>query len=269
MTVRRLLVPLAVVAVLLTGCAADAPHDPPGGPRLPPVGAGLDYQLGGAYDPPAGVEIVVRDRGAASLDGLYSVCYVNGFQTQPGELHTWPGDLLLRDSAGDLVFDPDWPDEAIVDTRKTDEVAAIVGPWIRACAADAFDAVEFDNLDTYTRSGGALTRADAVALATRLVEIAHEVGLAAGQKNAAEDAQLFHDRAGFDFAVVEECASYNECGAYTAVYGDHVLAVEYPDALPRPWNDVCADPATPASIVLRDRDLATPADAAYAFATCD
>ncbi len=268
MTVRRLLVPLAAAVLLIAGCAAEAPYDPPGGPQLPPAGAALDYQLGGAYDPPDGVEIVARDRSAASLDDVYSICYVNGFQTQPGEQGIWPSDLLLHDTSGDVVFDPDWPDEAILDTRKTDEIAAIVGPWIRECAADGFAAVEFDNLDTYTRTDGALTRSDAVALATRLVGIAHEVGLAAGQKNAAEDAQVLRDRAGFDFAVVEECAAYDECAAYTAVYGERVLAIEYADTLPRPWSEVCDDPATPASIVLRDRNLVAPSDPDYVFDVC-
>ncbi|MDJ1113124.1 endo alpha-1,4 polygalactosaminidase [Microbacterium dauci] len=266
---RRTVAALAAVALLLTGCAAQPPHDPPGGIPLPPVGGDLDYQLGGAYNPPEGVEIVGRDRAAASVDDVYSVCYVNGFQTQPGELDAWPEELLLHDADGEIVFDPDWPDEAILDTRQVDEIAAIVGPWIRDCASDGFDAVEFDNLDTYTRTDGALSRDDAVALATRFVETAHDVGLAAGQKNAAEDAATLHARAGFDFAVVEECAAYQECGAYTEVYGDHVLAIEYPDNAPRSLEEVCADPETPASVVFRDRDLVTPDDPAYLFERCD
>src|SRR5687767_9981474 len=52
---------------------------------LPPVDAPIDYQLGGAYEPPDGVEIVSRDRGAAPASGLYNLCYVNGFQIQPDE----------------------------------------------------------------------------------------------------------------------------------------------------------------------------------------
>ncbi|MCO7202146.1 endo alpha-1,4 polygalactosaminidase [Microbacterium sp. CnD16-F] len=271
MTVRRTLLLLAVTAGLLTGCAGQSPppHDPPAGPHLPSTGGHLDYQLGGAYDLPDGVEIVVRDRAAASVDDLYSVCYVNGFQTQPGELDAWPDDLLLRDDDGEPVIDPDWPDEVILDTRQADEIAKIVGPWIRDCASDGFDAVEFDNLDTYTRTDGALTRDDALDLATLLVDTAHDVGLAAGQKNAAEDASLLHSRAGFDFAVVEECAAYDECSAYTEVYGDHVLAIEYTDNLPRQWDEVCADPETPTSVVLRDRDLVTSDDPAYVFETCE
>ena len=235
---------------------------------LPPAGATPDYQLGGAYDPPAGVGIVARDRTAPPAGGIYSICYVNAFQTQPGELADWPVALLLTGESGDIVYDPDWPDEAIIDTRDAAGVAAMVTPWISGCADDGFDAVEFDNLDTYTRTDGALTRDDNLAVAQLLVQAAHEAGLAAGQKNAAEDASLLRDRAGFDFAVTEECAAYDECGAYTAVYGNAVIAIEYTENLPRPFATVCSADGIPRSIVLRDRDLTTPGNPAYVFETC-
>src|SRR6185369_6484365 len=57
--------------------------------ELPPVNAKADYQLGGAYPPPAGVMVVSRDRLAARVDGLYNICYVNGFQIQPDEESYW------------------------------------------------------------------------------------------------------------------------------------------------------------------------------------
>ncbi len=246
--------------------------------ELPPTGASFDYQLGGAYEPPFGVEIVVRDRLATPSDGRYSICYVNAFQTQPGELDVWPDDLLLHNAGGALVYDPDWPDEALVDTREADRIIAIVAPWITGCADAGYDAVEFDNLDTYTRTEGLLSRADNLALATALVNIAHDVGLAAAQKNAAEDAALLHSQAGFDFAIAEECVAYDECDAYTAVYGDHVLAVEYTDSGSRSADDgtgpraslteICVSPGRPASLVLRDRALATPTESGYVFALC-
>jgi hypothetical protein len=229
-----------------------------------------DYQLGGAYDPAEGVGIVGRDRRAEPADDRYSICYVNGFQTQPGELDGWPEDLLLH-SDGETVFDPDWPDEALVDTSTADRrerIAAIVTPWIAGCAEAGFDAVEFDNLDSYSRSDGALSLDDNLALATALVAAAHTAGLAAGQKNAAEDAAVLHAEAGFDFAVTEECAAYDECGAYTDVYGDHVIDIEYTDQLPRPFKELCTDDDAPASMVLRDRDLVTPDHEEYVFATC-
>lgn len=252
---------LVVTAVsVLAGCAA-APQI-----TLPPVGGTPDYQLGGAYPPASVVDIVVRDRRDDPDPERYSICYLNAFQTQPGELGAWPGDLLLQGSDGEPVFDPDWPDEAIVDTRDAAAVAAVVTPWIRGCADDGFDAVEFDNLDTYTRTDGALTRDDNLAVATLLVRAAHDAGLAAGQKNAAEDTGMLHDQAGFDFAVAEECGAYDECAAYTDVYGDRVIAIEYTDNLPAPFAELCA--RLPASAVLRDRALTTPDDDAYVFGIC-
>lgn len=196
---------------------------------------------------------------------------MNGFQTQPGERESWPDDLLLH-SGGEPVFDPDWPDEALLDTSTDDRrqrVADIVAPWIEGCAEAGFDAVEFDNLDSYTRSDGALTFDDNLALAGLLVDVAHASNLAAGQKNAAEEAALLRERAGFDFAVVEECGAYDECAAFTDVYGDAVIDIEYADELPRSFAEMCADDESPASMVLRDRDLVTPDDGAYVFEICD
>lgn len=258
-----------LLALALAGCAQASAPDASDA-ALPPAGATPDYQLGGGYDPADGVGIVGRDRSDEPADGLYSVCYVNGFQTQPGELESWPRDLVLQ-RGGEPVFDPDWPDEALLDTSTDDRrqrIAETVGAWIEGCATSGFDAVEFDNLDSYTRSHDALTLDDNLALATLLVDVAHASGLAAGQKNAAEDAVVLHERAGFDFAVVEECAVYEECGVYAAVYGDAVIDIEYSDELPRSFDEMCADPESPASMVLRDRDLVTPDVEGYVFETC-
>ena len=269
---------VAGVGIAVAACAnqpaetSAAPSSPstPLSASPPPAATPVDYQLGGAYPPDPRVGIVARDRTAASADGVYSICYLNAFQTQPGEREEWADDLVLRQDGTD-VMDPDWPDEALLDTRSDDarqRIAARVGEWIDGCQAAGYDAVEFDNLDTYTRSDGLLSAEDNLALATLLVERAHHAGLAAGQKNAAEDAERLRAEAGFDFAVVEECAYYRECAAYTDVYGDAVVAIEYTDAIDRPFEDLCADPAVPASLVLRDRDLTTPGDADYAFEIC-
>lgn len=281
----RLALPVAVGVIAATaslaGCAAPD-QDPRGSTpspslsseaaiTLPPAGASPDYQLGGAYDPASGVGIVARDRGAEPAAGTYSICYVNGFQTQPGELELWPASTLLRDAAGGVFIDPDWPDEVLLDTSThgaREEILARVSDWIAGCASAGFDAVEFDNLDSYTRSGGALTFEDNLALASALVETAHEHGLAAGQKNAPDDAAALRERAGFDFAITEECSVFNECDAYTDVYDDRVIAIEYTDALPRPFAEMCADPAAPASMVLRDKPLGSPGDDGYAFELC-
>ncbi len=255
---------LVVLTLALTACAA-----PQGGPAAFPAGAVADYQLGGAYPPPAGVTVVTRDSLEAPASGLYSICYVNGFQTQPGA--DWPDDLVVLDAAGDRVVDPNWPDENIIDistAEKRSQAAERLFPAIDGCGDKGFDAVEFDNLDSYTRSGGVLTLDDAVAFATLLVDRAHAEGLAAGQKNTGELGTRGRDDIGFDFAVVEECDQFEECASFTDVYGERVIDIEYTDELRRPFDEVCADAATPSSTILRDRDLTPEGSADYVYEHC-
>lgn len=239
---------------------------------MPPVDARFDYQLGGAYPPPVGVAVVERDSTEPPAAGVYGICYVNAFQTQPDAADWWLAnhpELVLR-SGGTPVVDPGWPDEYLLDTSsraRRAAIAEVVGSTIQACAAAGYDAVELDNLDSYTRSGGRLSAEDALDLAGRLVAIGHEAGLAVAQKNAAELASRAR-AVGFDVVIAEECHRWDECAAYTEVYGSLVLDVEYTDDLRGSWAEVCADPQTPASVVLRDRDLVAPGDPAYAYGHC-
>ncbi|MFO0633544.1 MAG: endo alpha-1,4 polygalactosaminidase [Nannocystaceae bacterium] len=235
---------------------------------LPPADGGLDYQLGGAYPPPRGTMIVSRDRHDAPADGLYNVCYVNGFQAQPDEESFWLDqhpELVLRDGNGDPVVDQVW-DEMLLDTS-TDEkrtaLAAIMGEWIAGCGDDGYDAVEIDNLDSYSRSQGLLTQDDAVATMALFSAAAHDVGLAIAQKNSTEILDRA-DEMGTDFAVAEECSTYDECGDYVGVYGDAVLMIEYDAA---DFDKGCTDwPGY--SIVLRDVELSTPGGGGYVYDAC-
>lgn len=266
--VRRLSVALLVSASLLA-CGCSAAVSPNANVQLPPAEAVADYQLGGAYAPDPAVGIVVRDSTEQPADGVYSVCYVNGFQSQPGA--AWPAELLLTDATGEPLIDPDWPDEHILDIStagKRADAAARIGETVELCESKGFLAVEFDNLDSYTRSGGQLALRDTIAFATLLVDIAHANGLAAGQKNTVELGSRGRDEVGFDFAVAEECDQYRECEAYTDVYGDAVIAIEYTDELRRPFEQVCNAPSTPETTVLRDRDLASAGDPDHHFEFC-
>lgn len=234
---------------------------PPPAVELPPLHAGFDYQIGGAYPPPTGVRIVSRDRSAAPAPGLYNICYVNAFQIQPGEEKQWPADLLLRDGRGKTVVDSDW-DEVLLDIRtpaKRKRAAARVNQWIDGCADKGFDAVEPDNYDSYTRSRNLLTAADATAFITLLSAHAHARHLAIGQKNTVELAGL-RKRAGLDFAVAEECGEYDECGAYAKAFDDRVVVIEYTD---RGLRKACSGFGDRLSIVRRDVMVSTPGDADY------
>lgn len=246
---RRLLtLSVCLLALLLTTPALAAPSsvDPL------PTGTDVDYQLGGVRSVPDHVGVVVRDRRASPVEGRYNVCYVNGFQTQPDERRFWRDHrrLVLKDD-GRLVEDEAWG-EWLLDVRtraKRADLARIVGRWVRGCAVDGFDAVEYDNLDSFTRSHGLIPRRAALAFAALLVRAAHDAGLAAGQKNlAGYDGSAI----GFDFAVAEECGRYRECASYVDHYGDRVLAIEYRRTDFR-WT--CSHVGDRLAVVLRDRDL--------------
>lgn len=235
---------------------------------LPPTNAPVDYQLGGAYTLPGGVQIVSRDRNATPAAGAYNICYVNGFQIQPDEESLWLSqhpELILRDGAGKPVIDADW-NEMLIDistASKRTAVAAVVGEWIEGCANAGFDALEIDNLDTFTRSGGRLTEANAIVMMKMFSDIAHAHGLAVAQKNSAE---LAANKAqmGTDFVVAEECNRYGECGDYMSAYGNHVIVIEYRQA---DFDQGCKN-FPELSIVLRDRNLVKPSQPGYVFAGC-
>ncbi|MFC9916245.1 endo alpha-1,4 polygalactosaminidase [Streptomyces sp. NPDC059862] len=235
----------------------------------PPAHGAFDYQLGGAYEPPAGTRTVVRDREARPAKGVYSVCYVNAFQAQPQELSWWRkrhDDLLLHDREGAEIVDQDWG-EALLDistSAKRSRLAVIVGEWIDSCAVDGFQAVEPDNLDSYTRSEGLLDRRDAAAFAELLADRAHASGLAVAQKNTAELTSQ-DKRIGFDFAVAEECGRHDECGVYEEAYGPHVLAVEYRAA---DFDATCKHWGHKLSVLLRDRDLRRADEHGYLYRAC-
>jgi len=267
---------LAVGLVALTGCVVSSPPDLPttSSGRVLPEGT-ADYQLGGAYEAAAGVSIVVRDATEAADPDRYSICYINGFQTQPSERDAWMTnhpELVLRGAEGEPVIDANWPDEMLLDTstpQNREAIAAIHGATLEGCLGSSYSAVEFDNLDSYLRSDSALTEDDNIALATLMVDRAHELGLVAGQKNAVELAERGRDEVGFDFAVTEECAVFDECAGYTDVYGPEVIAIEYSDDVTlQRFAEICADPATPQKTILRDRDLVTAGSPEYVFAAC-
>ncbi|WP_029150654.1 endo alpha-1,4 polygalactosaminidase [Microbacterium indicum] len=252
------LVPLALAACSAAPAASAA--------ELPSTSGVFDYQLGATDDALAdgsAIDVVVRDATADPLDGAYSVCYVNGFQTQPGE--EWDDDALLHDADGEPVVDPDWPDEFVLDPSAPSAILPVITPMIEGCAEAGFDAAEIDNLDTFTRFDE-IDEDDAIALAREYIDVAHEAGLAIGQKNAAEIAGWARDL-GFDFAIAEECGLYEECGDYADAYGEHVLQIEYTDT-DVDFDAVCASDDRAPLAILRDRDLVAQSDPDYAYAAC-
>lgn len=281
MSRRLLTTAYALLALGLTACASA-----PAGAATPPTSsaaaasvAGLppngvfDYQIGGPYAPVASVAVVARDRHEAPVSGRYNICYVNAYQTQPEDKAFWTGqhpDLLVRKS-GKLVTDPNWPGEYLLDTStaaKRTRLLAIVGPWLDGCDRSGFDAVEPDNLDSWTRSKNVLTKPHNVAFATLLAQRAHASGLAIAQKNTTQLGASGKTQIGFDFAIAEECQVYDECDAYTDVYGDQVVEIEYTDNPRSAYTQACAARGGDISVILRDRDVVPRGTGGYRYENC-
>lgn len=248
-----------------------------GGTVQPPTpNAGVDYQIAGGYALPSGVTVVSRDHDDQPAAGAYSICYVNAFQAQPDAASWWKSnhpDLLLASSGGGYVLDKDW-NEYLLDistAAKRTALMDVVGGWIDGCAKKGFQAVEPDNLDSWTRSGGLLTKQQALDFATLLAQRAHKDGLAIAQKNGLDLGSAGKSQAGFDFAVAEDCMDYTmdggrpECAGYVDVFGDHVIVLEYDQSH---FQQACTTYGATLSVTRRDRDVSTPGSSAYAFGIC-
>lgn len=279
--VAGLVATVAVASPFALSGARAAPPSPPLPPPPPPADAPFDYQIGGAYEPATGVTIVARDWFTGEpLIGGYSICYVNAFQTEavdngadrPDQPSNWPAQLVLTN----LGDDPEWGGEYLVDIGTADQRAdalAHVAPMIDTCARKGFDAVEFDNLDSWTRFDGTdrqalvpFGQAEATAYAELLVDHTHQRGLAAGQKNTPQlSAEVSRGVIGFDFAVAEQCGAYDECFDYTAVFGDRVIDIEYTEA---GFDAACSAVGDDISVVRRDLVVSVPAADGYVFASC-
>jgi Glycoside-hydrolase family GH114 len=274
---------LAVVIGIAAGLVLAPPMSADAGRWVPPPrNVPFDYQIGGDYPPPRGVRVLSRDwfAGRDARGGRYTICYVNAFQTQanergvdrPDERSNWPRWLVLE-RLGD---DPHWGGEYLIDlstARKRVAAARHVRPMVDACRAKGFEAVEFDNLDSWTRFDGTpladrvpFGRRAAIAYAELLTDYAHGRGLAVAQKNTLELGRFAAlQRIGFDFAIVEECGEYRECRAYTRIYGNRVIDIEYRG---RGFRRACAAVGRRVSVVLRDRAVSVRGLATYRFRTC-
>lgn len=285
------------------------------GITLPTANAQFDYQIGGIYTPVAAVGVVSRDRLVAPAAGKYNICYVNLMQTQPdesgqsptnppyGTTQWWKNNhfsALLPDESTtdptDVVIDVEW-DEVVFDLRTPAKRAAlfeIQKPWLDGCKADGYDAIEPDNLDTYTRSTDAagtqmMTFSHNAEYLKLIIPYAHSIGLAVAQKNVnSEFAGLapltgmnfvtsVSPAQGFDFAIAEECQAYKECDEYTAVYGNMLFEIEYTDNNPNQTRSgvtkkayawACQDRGATQSIILRDRNVTPSGNSAYRYQVC-
>ncbi len=121
-----------------------------------------------------------------------------------------------------------YPDERWLDISRYRKFAKPLKARIRMCARKGFDGVEADNVAGFqNRTGFPLTAADQLEFNRWLARQAHRNGLSIGLKN--DPSQVRKLVRNFDFAVVEQCFQYNECGRFRPFIraGKAVFSVEY------------------------------------------
>ncbi len=212
---------------LETAPAPVAPTPPPSSPTpgtptssptrwQPNPGTSWQWQLQGKIDLTLPVDVydidlfdtTVSTIQALQKSGKRVICYFSA-----GSFEPWRSDAATFSATVKGKKMDGW-DELWLDVRNL----SVLGPIMRArldlAAQKGCDGVEPDNVDGYSNdSGFPLTAADQFVYNRFLAAEAHARGLAVGLKNDLE--QVAELEPYFDFAVNEECFTYNECELLT------------------------------------------------------
>jgi hypothetical protein len=153
------------------------------------------------------------------------ICYldVGSWESWRPDRGEFPRSVIGRRYAG-------FPNERWLDIAHFHRFERPLKQRFSMCARKGFDAVEPDNLAGWERenhTGFKITRADQLRFNRWVARQVHKRGMAVALKNDGRQAtQLEPD---FDFAIVEQCFQYHECGYYRTFVSHHkaVFEAEY------------------------------------------
>ncbi len=228
----------------------------------PPLYTTWQWQLDGPIDLSFDVamyDIDLFDNDASVVAALHAqgrklVCYINvgAWEEWRPDQDQFPASVIGNDYAG-------WPGEKWLDIRQIDLLAPVMRARFDQCKAKGFDAIEPDNIDSYTNDTGfPLTYQDQLNYDLWLANEAHARGLSIGLKNNSE--QVSGLLPYFDWALTEDCFAQGWCSqlAPFVAAGKAVFAAEYTDemTLDQFLNQVCPQANTMNfNAILKNRDL--------------
>ncbi len=196
-----------------------------------PTTAAWQWQLQGRVDTSAaagvydvdGFETPASTVGALHRLGRRVVCYldVGSWESYRPDAGEFPRAAIGRRYEG-------FPDERWLDVRRFHSFAVPLRRRIAMCARKGFDAVEPDNLAGWeNRTGFAIDRDDQLRFNRWIARRVHARDMAVALKNDGPQASRLAGL--FDFAIVEQCFQYEECGAYRVFVerGKAVFEAEY------------------------------------------
>jgi hypothetical protein len=218
---------LTTIALLLVAPAAS----PAAIWQPAPTTAAWQWQLQGRID--TGVDAAVYDIDGFETpkatvrtlhrQGRKAICYldVGSWESYRPDAGQFPPGVIGNVYEG-------FPEESWLDIRRFRGFAPILERRIAMCARKGFDAVEPDNVAGWeNKTGFAISAADQLRFNRWIARQVHARGMAVALKNdGRQAAQLLGS---FDFAIVEECFQYEECGLYRPFVeaGKAVFEAEY------------------------------------------
>ncbi|HEX3735846.1 MAG TPA: endo alpha-1,4 polygalactosaminidase [Solirubrobacterales bacterium] len=161
--------------------------------------------------------------GALQRQGRKVICYldVGSWESYRPDAGRFPKAAIGKTYEG-------FPDESWLNIADFHSFAPVLERRFAMCARKGFDAVEPDNLAGWENDTGFdITRADQLRFNRWVARQVHRRGMAVALKN---DGPQAGELAGqFDFAIVEQCFQYEECGLYKPFVdaGKAVFEAEY------------------------------------------
>ncbi len=221
---------------LMLACAGgeDPTPLPAGEVWQPEPGTSWQWQLSGEVDTSVDADMFdvdlfdTPDTKLEELSEAVLICYFSA-----GSMEDWREDAAdFPSSAVGWELDG-WPGEYWVDVSDP-QVRSLMEARLDYAVERGCDGVEPDNVDGYANANGlGLRSSEQLDYNRFLADAAHTRGLSVGLKNDLDQVEDLVDW--FDWALNEECASYDECGRLSAFTGSDKAAfhVEYVDA----WSE--------------------------------
>jgi hypothetical protein len=226
---------LALAILALAACGAAGPKAAAADRWHPvPTTEPWQWQLQGPIDtsiPAAVYEVDGFFVSAKAVRRLHAVgrkviCYldVGSWESYRPDRDEFPKSVIGKKYEG-------FPDERWLDIRRIRKLAPPLKERFDLCERKGFDAVEPDNVNGFTNDTGfPLNAADQLRFNRWVARQVHRRGMSVALKNDPEQAK---ELAGFfDFAVVEQCFQYDECGRFSPFVeaGKAVFEAEYETA---------------------------------------
>jgi hypothetical protein len=161
--------------------------------------------------------------------GRHVVCYVDvgTWEKYRGDASQYPASIIGKPLPGYRTT------ERFVDIRAINLLGPILENRFQTCKQKGFDAVEPDNIDTYTytptlkKTGFPLTAQDELNFIQWFTSQVHALGMGVLQKNDPD--QTGQVSGEFDFALLEQCVQYGFCNKFQVYHatGRAVFDTEY------------------------------------------